>query len=226
MNEIQTAEQGKSQEELFKKVIIRCPKCQTQKTLKLPAKIISASGHSTTISIPSGIICEHYFQAFVDQQFKVRGYQVVDFRISKMEYYESTGVEEEQDEEEEEEDISSFVSLPLFQEIINLLRYIVDDIEIIGSAIFTVEGKVLYSSIPHSTLFNTIKEFEVRNEKGMLSIIKMFLELQNHQKVCSEYIKIHDDDFILILVFSKEVNLAIGTMYLRDLTKRIRELIE
>ena len=224
MNEIQAVEEGKNQEELFKKVVIRCPKCQTQKTLKLPAKIIHSSGHTTTISIPSGIVCEHYFQAFVDQQFLVRGYQVVDFRISKMEYYESTGGEEEQGEKEE--DLSSFVSLPLFQEIIKLLRYVVDDIEIIGSALFTVEGKVLYSSIPHSALFNTIKEFEVRNEKGMHSIIKMFLELQNHQKVCSEYIKIHEADFILVLVFSKEVNLAIGTMYLRDLTKRIRELIE
>jgi len=220
MNEIKTTEEGISQEGLFKKILIRCPECQTQKNLEVPSKIINQSKHITTISIPAGTICKHYFQAFVDKYYNVRGYQVVDFKISKMEYYESRGLEEDRDDEEED-----FTSLPIFKEIIDLLRYVVDDYEIIGSAIFTVEGKVLYSSIPHSALFNTIKEFEVRNEKGMHSIIKMFLELKNHQKVCSEYTKIHDNDFILILIFSKDVNLAIGTMYLRDLTKRINLLL-
>jgi hypothetical protein len=222
MNEISTEEEGISQAELFRKVVIRCPSCHAQKSLSLPTKIIHRSGHTTTISIPAGIVCHHYFQAFVDQNFAIRGYQLVDFKISKMEYYESRGAEEERDVEEDK--IRIFTSLPLFQEIINLLRYVVDDYEIIGSALFSAEGQVLYSSIPHSALFNTMKEFEVRNEKGMHSIIKMFVELKNHQKVCSEYIIIHDTDLIVVLVFSKEVNLAIGTMYMRDLNKRINEL--
>jgi predicted regulator of Ras-like GTPase activity (Roadblock/LC7/MglB family) len=223
MNEVQSADEGISQEELFSKIVIRCPQCSAQKNLQVPTKIILQSGRTTTISIPSGIICEHYFQAFIDQNFAVRGYQIVDFNISKMEYYESKGEEEER---EEDRNISSFLSLPLFQEIINLLRYVVDDYEIIGSAILTVDGKVLYSSIPHSALFNTIKEFEVRNEQEMHSILKMFLELKNHQKVCSEYTDILGTEFVLVLVFAKEVNLAIGTMYMRDLTKKIRELID
>ncbi len=36
----------------------------------------------TTVSIPKHKICKHHFQAFVDKNFKVRGYQKVDFVFS------------------------------------------------------------------------------------------------------------------------------------------------
>jgi len=39
----------------------------------------------TTVSIPFGLICNHSFNAFIDKKFKVRGYQKVDFEISKIE---------------------------------------------------------------------------------------------------------------------------------------------
>ena len=55
--------------------------------------------------------------------------------------------------------------MPIFQKIIQLLRDCVDDKEVIGSGIFTIEGKVLYSSLPQTILFNTIRGFEFRSEK-------------------------------------------------------------
>lgn len=202
-------------------MLIRCPECKIQKKLKIPSKILKQSENVTTIGIPSETICEHSFQAFVDRFSSVRGYQVVDFEFPRMEYYESRVIEGEQ---KEENSFSNFTSLPLFQDIINFLRGCVDDREILGSAIFTVEGKVLYSSIPHSTLFNTIREFEVRNENKLHSIIKMFLELRNHQKVCSEYIKIQGKEFILILIFSESVNFGIGNMFIKDIVKELQKL--
>lgn len=51
------------------------------------------------------------------------------------------------------------------QKIIQLLRDCVDDKKVIGSGIFTIEGKVLYISLPQTTLFNTIRGFEFRSEK-------------------------------------------------------------
>jgi len=126
--------------------------------------------------------------------------------------------------QERDEDISEFTSLPLFQEILTLLRKSVDDREILGCAIFTSNGKVIYSSIPHNTLLNTIKEFEVRNEKKLHSITKMLLELRNQQKVCSEYIKILDKEFILVILFSEIVNFAIGSMYLKKIVNKMIKL--
>ncbi len=221
MTDIATKDLGLSQEDLFKKVLLVCPECKTQKKLNIPLKIINQSEHITTVSIPTGLICKHHFQAFIDKNCDIRGYQLGDFEFSKIEYIESRDFEGDKGEVD---DIGEFTSLPLFQDIINLLRRSVDDREIIGCAIFTSNGKVIYSSIPHNTLLDTIKEFEVRNEKKLHSIIKMLLELKNHQKVCSEYIGVHDKEFILVLLFSDLVNFAIGTMFLKKIVNKIKKL--
>jgi len=90
--------------------------------------------------------------------------------------------------------------------------------------VFTTKGNVLYSSISQNTLIDTIREFEVRNKEKLHSILKMFLELKNHQKVCSEYLEIHGLEVILVLIFSEMVNFAIGNMYLKDVAKKIEKL--
>ncbi|MHA2391960.1 MAG: hypothetical protein ACXAEX_08310 [Promethearchaeota archaeon] len=206
-----------SQTELLKNVLIQCPECQTQKFLKVPSKILEQSENVVTISIPTGMVCEHHFQAFVDHYSSVRGYQVVDFEFPKVEFIESRKVGNDED------DLNNLTSLPLFQEIINLLRSVVDNKDILGSAIFTVEGTVLYSSISQDTLLNTIREFEVRDEKKMHSILRMLLELRNHQKVCAEYIEINKREFILVLVFSRTVKFGIGNLKLKNITQDIIE---
>lgn len=221
MNELKTAEDYKSQKELFEKILLRCPKCETQKRIKVPSKIITQSGTIITMGIPVGLICDHSFQAFVDEYSKVRGYQVVDFVIHKTEYFQSDILKDKQEEMNNQD---SFAKLPIFQDIIKLLRSCVDDREILGSAVFTTKGNVLYSSIPHKTLIDTIREFKVRSKEKLHSITKMFLELKNHQKVCSEYLEIHDLEVILVLIFSEMVNFAIGNMYLRDVVKKIEKL--
>jgi hypothetical protein len=210
-----------SQEEFFKNILLRCPKCETQKRIKVPSKILTQSGTIITMGIPVGLICDHSFQAFVDEQSNVRGYQVVDFVIHKTEYFQS---DMQKDEPDENTDQDSFTKLPIFQDIINILRNCVDDREILGSAVFTTKGNVLYSSISNKTLIDTIREFEVRNDEKLLSITKMLLELKNQQKVCSKYLEIHDLEVILVLIFSEMVNFAIGNMYLGDVVKKIEKL--
>ncbi|TFG08336.1 MAG: hypothetical protein EU539_02565 [Promethearchaeota archaeon] len=56
-----------------------CPICKTKKELILEKSVINEAKQLTTISIPKNKICPHHFQAFVDKNFKVRGYQKVDF---------------------------------------------------------------------------------------------------------------------------------------------------
>lgn len=61
--------------EKFKDVLIVCPVCNDQKILKVPLKIVEKSEDVVTINIPTGSICEHHFQVFIDRNFTVRGYQ-------------------------------------------------------------------------------------------------------------------------------------------------------
>ena len=204
---------------LYKKILLRCPKCEAQKSINVPSKIIIQSDSVVTMGIPIGLICDHSFQAYVDKFADVRGYQVVDFDIPKTEYLQS-----DVSKTIGQESVDPITNLPYYDDIINILRNVVDDREIIGSAVFTTEGSVLYSSISHNTLIDTIREFEVRNKEKLHSISKMFLELTNHQKVCSEYLEIQDLKVILVLIFSDLVNFAIGNMYLKRVVKKIEGL--
>lgn len=214
------ANDANSKEDLAS-IHVVCPSCKSKKDLNIPTKIINQAKQLTTVSIPSGAVCEHGFQAFVDKNFKVRGYQKVDFEFYKMEFYEG-GLDTS--EAEAGDTTSSLSSKPLFQEIIKLLRSFVDDKEVLGSGIFTVDGNVLYSSLPSNTLFSIIREFEARSSQKLSSLKKMYLELENNQKICSNYIEIQEMRFALVLFFSESVKLGMGNLYLNDLVKKIKKL--
>jgi hypothetical protein len=211
-----------SEKELYRDILAVCPTCKSRKELKIPTKIINQSKQLTTVSIPSGTVCDHSFQSFVDKNFVVRGYQKVDFEFAKMEFYEGGG---ELAEAAPDDETSQIISQPLFQKIVSLLRSYVDDKEILGSGMFTVEGHILYSSLPSNTLFSITKEFEVRSEKKLSSLKKMYLELENNQKICSNYIEFQGRRFALVLFFSQIVKLGMGNLYLNDLVKKINKLV-
>ncbi len=63
------------------KIEFICPVCNAKKALDIPNSVIAEAKQLTTMSIARGLVCEHQFQAFVDKNFQVRGYQRVDFEI-------------------------------------------------------------------------------------------------------------------------------------------------
>ena len=66
---------------LEKSVLIICPICKIKKQVNIPKSIISEAKQLSSISISKNIVCEHHFQAFVDKNFIVRGYQKVDYQL-------------------------------------------------------------------------------------------------------------------------------------------------
>ena len=66
----------------YQKVKFTCPVCKINKELKIPKSIIKTARQLTTVSIPKGLVCTHHFQAFVDKNFAIRGYQKVDFEVA------------------------------------------------------------------------------------------------------------------------------------------------
>ena len=69
----------------YSEVKIDCPICKSSKVMKFPKSVINKARHLTTISLPKGLICDHHFQAFLDKNFAVRGYQKVDFEFENKE---------------------------------------------------------------------------------------------------------------------------------------------
>jgi len=66
---------------LTKIVHISCPICKAKKNIEIPNSLVNEASHITTISIPKGKICKHTFQAFIDKNYAIRGYQKVDFEL-------------------------------------------------------------------------------------------------------------------------------------------------
>ena len=73
----------------YSKVKIICPVCKIKKELKFPKSVINDAGQLTTISLPKGLLCDHHFQAFIDKNFIVRGYQRVDFEFENKKFVDS-----------------------------------------------------------------------------------------------------------------------------------------
>ncbi len=73
----------------YSKVKITCPVCKVNKELMFPKSIIKEASQLTTISLPKGLLCDHHFQAFVDKNFIVRGYQKVDFEFENKKFVDS-----------------------------------------------------------------------------------------------------------------------------------------
>lgn len=63
------------------KIDFICPVCKSRKALDVPKSVIEDAKQLTTMSIARGLVCEHQFQAFVDKNYQVRGYQRVDFEF-------------------------------------------------------------------------------------------------------------------------------------------------
>jgi len=72
-------------------VNIICPICKNCKDISIREVRNPQKSHLLTISIPKGMICEHHFQAFIDKNYNVRGYQKVDIELKNRPVYNITG---------------------------------------------------------------------------------------------------------------------------------------
>ena len=84
------------------KIEFICPVCKSKKFLEIPNSVIAEAKQLTTMSIAKGLVCDHQFQAFVDKNFQVRGYQRVDFEFESIERNESNSNPKQFKEDESE----------------------------------------------------------------------------------------------------------------------------
>jgi len=75
------------------KITVECPLCKRKQDINVD-DTIKNTDKLTTVSIPEKLICKHTFQAFVDNQFKVRGYQKVEIIAKKKDIISNESVED------------------------------------------------------------------------------------------------------------------------------------
>ena len=117
-------------------------------------------------------------------------------------------------------------SEPLYRKIVELIKNLVFENEILGAALFSINGNVIYSSLPQEILLSSLKELEIRytiaNEFNTT-----FYSLENNQKIFSQVIKIpwKLDPLIMVILFDSTVPTGMAEVNLDKISKTIQNII-
>ncbi|MHA1700514.1 MAG: hypothetical protein ACTSWN_16875 [Promethearchaeota archaeon] len=113
------------------KLNIICPSCQKTQVLHIPRTVVKNSGGLATIDVKA--VCGHNFHIYLDQNFKIRGYQSADFEfISELEEVDrkiSSLIDDEKMQElikNSGDGLKNYFNAELFQENLRDLLYIHD----------------------------------------------------------------------------------------------------
>ncbi len=113
-----------------------------------------------------------------------------------------------------------------YGKIIKLFRNMISKNEIIGAAVLSTDGNVVYSMLPDEILARSLKELEIRFKVGTVELPELFYSLENGQKVFSKLVKIpwKRDNFLIVLLFENSVPLGMAEMNLNKITKAVINL--
>jgi hypothetical protein len=211
----------KKRSELVK---IICPECNSSEELQIPKKIINQSKQLTTVSIPSNLICEHSFQAFIDKNFHIRGYQKVDFDFSALEFYEDNPTDMESYEAPQSDYIINYKLSKIIKFSIKALRKITKNSEILGTGLFFEKGKVIYSSLPEQPFLRALDETELRHDVNLNNFKTSFTLLNNYQKLISSVLEIEGHKLMLYLLVTYDLDFSTSDSLMRKIINKILKL--
>ena len=120
-----------------------------------------------------------------------------------------------------------YMSKTFYQKAINLFEKLLYEDEIVGAALLTTKGNVIYTSLPNEILVNSLKELEIRYMVGALNLPEMYYGLENGQKVFSKIIDIpwKLDPLLFVALYDNTVPLGMAEMNLRKIANKITNII-
>lgn len=121
----------------------------------------------------------------------------------------------------------SYLSETFYKKAINIFQDLIREDEMIGAALLTTQGYVIYTSLPNDILVNSLKELEIRHMVGAVNLPEMYHSLENGQKVFSKIVDIpwKLDPLLLVILFDKVVPLGMAELNLSKLAKTIINII-
>jgi hypothetical protein len=117
-------------------------------------------------------------------------------------------------------------SQPLYKKIVDLFNKLMFENEILGAALFSINGKVIFSSLPNEILLSSLKELEIRhivaNEYSLT-----FYSLENNEKVFSKIINIpwKLDPLLIVVLYESSVPLGMAEVNIEKITKAIQNIL-
>ena len=117
-------------------------------------------------------------------------------------------------------------SQPLYKKIIDLFNTLMFENEILGAALFSINGKVIFSSLPNEILLSSLKELEIRHIVANEYAIT-FYSLENDQKVFSRIINIpwKLEPLLIVILYESSIHLGMCEVNLEKITKAIENIL-
>ena len=160
-------------------------------------------------------IADEFFELFPDTS-KVKDYQ----QIEEPKYDELvdsiiTGEEE------------IYMSKVFYKKVIDVFKELMHENEIIGAALLTTKGNVIYTSLPNEILVNSLKELEIRFMVGAVTLPEVYSRLENGQKLVSKIIDIpwKLDPLLIVVLYESTVPLGMAEVNLDRIANKIINII-
>lgn len=110
-----------------------------------------------------------------------------------------------------------------YGKVINYFEELIFRNEIIGAAVLSAQGNIIYSSLPHDILLSSLKELEIRFMSHTTNFPELFYSLPNKEKVFSKMLQIKDYSFLIVLLFDSSVSLGMADIFLDKIVKKIKQ---
>ena len=120
-----------------------------------------------------------------------------------------------------------YLSKVFFQKVIDIFKELMYENEIVGAALLSTKGNVIYTSLPNEILVNSLKELEIRYMVGAVTLPEIYSRLENGQKVVSKIIDIpwKLDPLLIVILFESTVPLGMAEVNLEKVGNRIINII-
>ncbi|MFX1346339.1 MAG: hypothetical protein ACFFAI_14595 [Promethearchaeota archaeon] len=160
-------------------------------------------------------IADEFFELFPDTT-KVKDYQQIEEpKFDELVDTIITGEEE------------IYMSKVFYKKVIDVFKDLMYESEIIGAALLSTKGNIIYTSLPNEVLVNSLKELEIRFMVGAVTLPEIYSRLENGQKIVSKIIDIpwKLDPLLIVILFSKEVPLGMAEVNLNRIADKVINII-
>ncbi|MFW9874405.1 MAG: hypothetical protein ACFFG0_14970 [Candidatus Thorarchaeota archaeon] len=160
-------------------------------------------------------IADEFFELFPDTS-KVKDYQQIEEpKFDELVDSIITGEEE------------IYTSKVFYKKVIDVFKDLLYETDIIGAALLSTKGNIIYTSLPNEILVNSLKELEIRFMVGAVQLPEIYSRLDNGQKVVSKIIDIpwKLDPLLIVVLYDSTVPLGMAEVNLDRIANKIINII-
>ncbi len=125
-----------------------------------------------------------------------------------------------------EEEVNQLKTHESYKKIINYFTTLSSEQEIIGCALLTSKGSIIYSSLTDDVFLRAMRELEIRYMSGVFDLPELFYTLGNGQKVCERVLSYQNFiNLLLIIQFTKNTTLGMMDYSAETIVEKIKSLL-